>query len=109
VKRGDMVVIVAPGDVGKPRPAVVIQADDLGDQTTSVIVCPMSSEVVGTPLLRPIVEPSVQNGLRARSQIMTDKLVALRRDRIRQTIGTLEEEARERLDRALLIVLGLAR
>jgi mRNA interferase MazF len=109
VKRGDVVVIVAPGDVGKPRPAIVIQADELGDQTTSVIVCPMSSELVGTPLLRPIVEPSVQNGLRARSQVMTDKLVALRRDRIRQTIGTLEEEARERLDRALLIVLGLAR
>lgn len=109
MKRGDVVVIVAPGDVGKPRPAIVIQADELGDQTTSVIVCPMSSELVGTPLLRPIVEPSVQNGLRARSQVMTDKLVALRRDRIRQTIGTLEEEARERLDRALLIVLGLAR
>jgi mRNA interferase MazF len=109
VRRGDVVIVVIPGDLGKPRPAVVVQADEFGDKTKSVIVCPMSSELVGTPLLRPIVEPSVQNGLRARSQVMTDKLIALRRDRIRQTVGRLEEEARDRLDRALLIVLGLAR
>ena len=109
MKRGDVVVAVIPGDLGKPRPAIVVQADVLGEETRSVIVCPLSSEIAGTPLLRPIVEPSVENGLRVRSQIMTDKLIALRREGLRRTIGVLEEEARERLDRALLIVLGLTR
>jgi mRNA interferase MazF len=109
VKRGSVVVMVAPGDLGKPRPGIVVQAEGFGDSPLSVIVCPVSSDIVGTPRLRPIIEPSTQNGLRMRSQIMTDKLIAVRRDRIRQTIGTLEEETCERLDRALLLVLGLAR
>jgi mRNA interferase MazF len=109
VKRGSVVVMVAPGDLGKPRPAIVVQAEDFGDNPLSVIVCPISSDIVGTPRVRPIVEPSTKNGLRVRSQIMTDKLIAVRTDRIRQTIGVLEEEICEQLDRALLLVLGLAR
>ena len=109
MKRGSVVVMVAPGDLGKPRPAIVVQAEGFGENALSVIVCPVSSDIVGTPRIRPIVEPSSQNGLRVRSQIMTEKLIAVRRDRIRQTIGTLEEELCEQLDRALLLVLGLAR
>jgi mRNA interferase MazF len=108
VKRGSVVVMVAPGDLGKPRPAVVVQAEGF-ENPLSVIVCPVSSDIVGTPRIRPIVEPSTQNGLRVRSQIMTDKLIALRTERIRQAIGTLEEDICEQLDRALLLVLGLAR
>jgi mRNA interferase MazF len=109
VKRGDVVLIVAQGDVGKPRPGVVVQADELGDTTTSVLICPMSSDVSEFRRTRPIVEPSADNGLRARSQIMTDKLNALRRDRIRQVIGAIDASVLERLNTALLIVLGLAR
>jgi mRNA interferase MazF len=108
VKRGDVVLIVAAGDLGKPRPAVVVQADELGDQTTSVIICPMSSELGAAQTLRPIVGPSAATGLRLASQIMTDKIIALRRQHIRRVIGHLDAKARDALDRALLIVLGLA-
>jgi mRNA interferase MazF len=59
--------------------------------------------------LRPVVEPTANNGLRLRSQIMTDKINALRRDRVRQVLGSLDDEASEQLDSALLLVLGLAR
>ncbi len=109
MKRGTVAVMVAPGDLGKPRPAIVVQAEDFGDNPLSVIVCPVTSDIVGTPRLRPVVEPSTKNGLRVRSQIMTDKLIAVRKDRIGQTIGALEEEICEELGRALLLVLGLAR
>jgi mRNA interferase MazF len=109
VKRGDVVLVVAQGDMGKPRPGVVVQADDLGETTTSVLICPMSSDLTEFKRTRPLVEPSALNGLRVQSQIMTDKLNALRRDRIRQVIGALDAEALERLDTALLVVLGLAR
>jgi mRNA interferase MazF len=108
LKRGDLVLMVAPGDLGKPRPGVVVQADELGEGTTSVLICPMSSDVRGATRLRPVVEPAPGNGLRMRSQIMTDKLVAVRRDRIRNVIGQLDMPARNALDTALLIVLGLA-
>jgi mRNA interferase MazF len=109
VKRGDVVLIVAQGDMGKPRPGIIVQADELGDATTSVVVCPMSSEVTETHRVRPVVEPTAGNGLRLRSQIMTDKISALRRDRVRRVLGALDADASERLDTALLVVLGLAR
>jgi mRNA interferase MazF len=109
VKRGDLVILVIPGDLGKPRPGVVVQADELGDATTSVIVCPMSSDLAQATRLRPIVQPTTANGLQKASQIMVDKLTALRRDRIRRVFGHLDAGAIEQLDRALLLVLGLAR
>jgi mRNA interferase MazF len=109
VKRGDVVLVVAQGDMGKPRPGVIVQADELGDMTTSVLVCPMSSDLTEAHRLRPIVEPTSSNGLRLRSQIMTDKINALRRDRVRQVLGSLDNHTAERLDGALLVVLGLAR
>jgi mRNA interferase MazF len=109
VKRGDVVILVAQGDMGKPRPGVIVQADELGDTTTSVLVCPMSSDITEFHRTRPVVEPTASNGLRLRSQIMTDKINALRRDRVRQALGSLDSDASERLDSALLVVLGLAR
>jgi len=109
VKRGDVVVMVVPGELGKPRPGVVVQADELGNSTTSVLVCPVSSDVREGTYVRPIVAPTLDNGLRLTSQIMTDKLLALRRDRIRRVIGHLDPAARGALDRALLVVLGLTR
>ena len=109
MKRGDVVVLVAQGDIGKPRPGVIVQADELGASTTSFLVCPMSSDLRELKHTRPIIEPSAANGLYERSQIMTDKIDALRRDRIRRVIGSLEPDATERLNTALLVVLGLIR
>jgi mRNA interferase MazF len=111
VKRGDVVLMVVPGELGRPRPGIIVQADDLGDKTTTVLTCPLSSDVAGNPnpRIRPLVEPAATNGLRLRSQIMTDKMLSQRRERIRQVIGTIDSETRGRLDTALLIVLGLAR
>jgi mRNA interferase MazF len=109
VKRGDVVIVVAPGEFGKPRPAVIVQANELGDRTTSIIVCPLSSAVARGGRIRPVIEPTPGNRLRARSQIMTDKITALRRDRVRAAVGRLDPDQLADLDRALLIVLGLAR
>jgi mRNA interferase MazF len=109
VKRGDVVIAVIRGELGKPRLAVVVQADELGSKTNSVIICPMSSDLFDPSLLRPVIDPSAHNGLRHPSQIMTDKVMALARSRIRRVVGTLDKADRERLDRALLVVLGLAR
>jgi mRNA interferase MazF len=68
----------------------------------------MSSSIQESPRTRPVVEPDAHNGLRIKSQIMTEKVTPVRRDRVRRTIGKLDAPTRERLDRALLIVLGLA-
>ena len=108
MKRGN-VIIVPQGEFGRARPAVVVQTDELGDATTTVLMCPITSEVTEQLPIRPIIEPDERNGLRIRSQIMTDKMLAIRRERLRHVLGSIDLEASDRLDRALLIVLGLAR
>lgn len=69
----------------------------------------MSSHIDSANQLRPVIAPTVQNGLLVRTQIMTDKLNTLRRDRVKRVIGTLDSDGCERLNSALLLVLGLAR
>jgi mRNA interferase MazF len=101
--------MVAPSELGRPRPGIIVQADELGNDTTSVLVCPMSSDLSEFRRTRPVIEPSAENGLRLRSQVMTEKVVPLRRDRIRRVIGALDAESTETLNGALLLVLGLAR
>jgi len=108
VKRGDVVIILMQGDGGKPRPGIIVQSDRLNEAATSLLVCPLSSDIRKPGILRPIIEPTDANGLRLQSQVMIDKLSALSRDRIRQIIGTLDGDAMERIDQALLLVLGLA-
>jgi mRNA interferase MazF len=108
VKRGDIVLAVVPSELGRPRPGVVVQANEFNKELSTIFVCPISSDVQEDLLLRPIIEAKPPNGLRLRSQIMTDKMVALRRDRIRRVIGHLDSATSQELDRALLVVLGLA-
>ncbi len=106
--RGD-IVIVTQGELGRPRPVVIVQADELGEATASVLACPITSLLTEQLPIRPKVHADAGNGLRVPSQIMTDKLFAARRDRIRRTVGRLDALTLEQLDRALLVVLGLSR
>ena len=108
MKRGDLVVVAIQGDYGKPRPALVVQADLFNDTHASITVVPVTSTIVDTPLFRVTVEPSRRNGLRLISQIMVDKVTTVRRQRLGQTIGRLEEEAMLRVSRALALWFGIA-
>ena len=108
MKRGD-IIIVAYGELGRPRPAVIVQADELGNRTMTIVTCPVTSDVMENLAIRPVVEPSAANGLRLRSQIMTDRILAVPRERVRQVIGRVDLLTRARLDSALLLILGLGR
>ena len=108
MKRGDVVTVAASGDYGKSRPAVVVQTDALPPQHTSVVVCQMTSDGDDAPDFRIVVEPSPRNGLRARSHVMADKPVTIRRARIGKKIGHLDEDDIARLNVALAFVMGLA-
>jgi mRNA interferase MazF len=108
MKRGDIVLAVARGDYGKPRPAVVVQSDLFNATHASLLVCLLTSELVDAPLFRLTVQPSLDNGLQETSQVMVDKLLALPRGRLRERIGALEDEAMLALNRSLALILGLA-
>jgi len=78
IARGDVVLMVVPSDLGRPRPGIVVQANEISTGLSTIFVCPVSSDLQDRISLRPLIEVAPENGLRLRSQIMTDKLVALR-------------------------------
>ena len=88
--------------------AVAAVQDDRFDATDSITVCGFTSSNTDTPLARPLVELNDDNGLRSVSFLMTDKLTTVRKEKLRDRIGRLGADDIRRLDRALLVFLGLA-
>lgn len=105
--RGDLVTVALQGDMGKPRPALVVQADHFGG-LGSVTVLPVTGTLIDVPLLRIAVEPGGATGLARRSQIMVDKPQTPRRDKLGPVIGRLDDATMVTVNRALAIFLGLA-
>jgi mRNA interferase MazF len=108
MRRGDVVTVAVSGDYGKPRPAVIVQSDAFPASHASVIVCQVTSTLTDTRDFRVAVNPSGTNGLRVRSEIMVDKPVTVRRERVGQIIGRLASDDVGRLNSALAFVMGLA-
>lgn len=106
MKRGDLVTIAVSGDYGKPRPALVIQDDAFG-ALSAVTVLRLTSEVNDWPLFRVTIEPSAENGLRKRSQVMIDRAVALPREKVGQVFGRLGEADMLAVSRAFYHFCGL--
>jgi mRNA interferase MazF len=108
MRRGDLVTVAAAGDYGKPRPAVIVQTDAFPESHASVVVCQLTSDLVEAPDFRVTIEPKPENGLRRTSQVMADKPVTIRRERVGQKIGHLGNQDMARLGIALAFVFGLA-
>ncbi len=107
MSRGDVVIIAAPGDYGKPRPAVIVQSNAIPENHASVVICQMTSELAEADF-RITIEPGSETGLRVRSQVMADRPVTVRRERIGEQIGRLGAADMARLNVALAFVMGLA-
>jgi len=108
MKRGEIWTIAGGGDyTGKPRPAVIIQ-DDGFDATASITICAFTTDPTEAPLFRIPIEPSEKNGLRAPSRLMVDKITTVSKDRIGSPVDRLDDEDMVRLNRAILVFLGLA-
>src|SRR3984957_1510008 len=108
MNRGDVVTVPAAGDYGKPRPAVIVQTDALPAAHASVVVCKMPSDCSDVLDFRVTIEPTESNGLRVKSQVMADKPVTIRRERIGRRVGHLDDNDIGRLNIALAFVMGLA-
>ena len=106
MRRGDLVTVVTSGDYGKPRPALIVQADAYAEHP-SITVLPLTSELHDVPLLRVTVEAGEGTGLRLRSQVMVDKAVTVPRAKVGNMIGHLDEAALGNVDRALAVFLGM--
>jgi mRNA interferase MazF len=108
MERGEVWIVAGKeGYTGKPRPAVVVQEDDF-DATDSITVCPLTTSENEAPLFRLLVEPNERNGLRAPSRLMVDKITTVPKSKVGMQIGRLDDEDIVRLNRAMLVFLGLA-
>jgi mRNA interferase MazF len=92
---------------GKPRPAVIVQ-DDRFDATASITVCAFTTDPTEAPLFRLPVQPTEKNGLRQPCRLMVDKITTVSKAKLGSHIGRLGEEDIVRLNRAILVFLGLA-
>lgn len=107
MKRGDVWTLSGSGYIGKPRPAVIVQ-DDRFDATGSVTICAFTTDATEAPLFRLVVEPDDHNGLRVTSRLMVDKITTVPKGRLGACIGRLPAQDLVRLNRAIVVFLGLA-
>ena len=108
MRRGEIWSVSGGGDyAGKPRPAVIVQ-DDGFDATASVTICAFTTDPTEAPLFRIHVEPDDLNGLREPCRLMVDKITTIPKKRVGVQIGRLGDEDAIRMNRAILVFLGLA-
>jgi mRNA interferase MazF len=108
MRRGDIWTVAGGKDyAGKQRPVVIVQ-DDNFDATNSITVCAFTTDETEAPLFRLFVEPNERNGLRAPCRLMVDKITTVPKSKIGVHIGRLDDEDILRLNRAILVFLGLA-
>ena len=107
MRRGEIYTAASRGAyTGKPRPVVIVQ-DDRFNATASVTVCPLTTNPIEAPLARIDVEVSATTGLDQTSRIMVDKVTTMPRANLRERLGRLPQEDLMRLNRALVVFLGL--
>lgn len=108
MRRGEIWSVAGgPGYAGKPRPAVILQ-DDRFSGTLSITLCPFTTNPTPAPLFRLPVAPGETNGLEAQSSLMVDKIMTVPKAKISARIGRLDDEDLVRLNRAVVVLLGLA-
>ena len=108
MRRGDVWIASAGNDyAGKPRPVVIVQ-DDSFDATASITVCAFTTDQTDAPLIRLLIEPDEQSGLRLVSRLMVDKITTVPRSKLAKRIGRLNDQDIIRLNQSMLVFLGLA-
>ncbi|MFZ0802990.1 MAG: type II toxin-antitoxin system PemK/MazF family toxin [Terriglobales bacterium] len=108
MKRGEIWTVAGSKDyASKPRPVVILQ-DDRFDRTDSITICAFTTDPTDAPLFRLPIEPHANNGLRAECRLMVDKITSVPKTKIGMRVGRLGDEDMVRLNRAVLIFLGIA-
>ena len=108
MRRGDIWTVAGGKDyAGKPRPVVIVQ-DDNFDATDSITICAFTSDETDAPLFRLPVQPNERNGLRVACRLMVGKISTVPKTKVGVRIGRLDDEDILRLNRAVLVFLGLA-
>jgi mRNA interferase MazF len=108
MRRGEIWVVAGGKDyAGKPRPVVILQ-DDRFDATNSITICGFTTDPTYAPMFRLPIKPNEKNGLQTSCRLMVDKITTVHKSKIGRRIGRLDDEDIVRLNRAVLMFLGMA-
>jgi mRNA interferase MazF len=72
-----------------------------------VALCGVTTDPVQAPDLRPVLEPTDENGLHQSCRVMVDKISTVSSSSLGEHIGRLSADEMARVDYALLTFLGL--
>lgn len=111
-RRGD-IVLVRPhkreANQAVGRPALVVQGDAIDAEAyDSLVVCLITASSTHGGVCRIEIPASSATGLARPSEIMTEKLAAIPRAQVGDTIGRADAAVLRQVDRALLLLLDLA-
>lgn len=104
--RGEVWTVAGSGYASKPRPAVVVQSDDV-DTFDSTIVCLFTTDQSISGPMRVPLEPDGANGLAKPCSVMVEKVIAVRKAALGRKIGELSKSDMERISDALRMAMGL--
>lgn len=108
LSRGDIVLFADRGDyTSKPRPGVIVQSDFSLSESPAITLCGLTSHLIPDAPPRITVLPSEMNGLKQQCQIMVDRIATVRRERVRERIGSLERHLLDMLNTNLRLWLDL--
>jgi mRNA interferase MazF len=108
MKRGEIWIASGGADyAGKPRPVVIIQ-DEIAGDTKSITFCPFTTNEQDAPLFRLFITASRGSGLRNDCRLMVDKITTVPKAKMGTRIGQLDTDDMLRLNRAVILFLGLA-
>jgi mRNA interferase MazF len=104
VRRGDVFWVnldpVVGSEVGKRRPAVIVQNEAANASSATVTVVPLSTHV-GRVYPFQVRIPAGEGGLDRESKALCEQIRTLSRDRLLARIGSLEPARLDELRRAL--------
>jgi mRNA interferase MazF len=107
MRRGEIWTVAGgAGYAGKPRPAVIVQDDAFGD-TGSIAICGFTTNPTEAPMFRLPIRADARHQRHVDSHLMVDKITAVPRSRLGMRLGELDTADVLRLNRALLVFLGL--
>lgn len=107
MKRGEIWTAAGGADYsGKPRPVVIVQ-DERFDATRSITICAFTTTDIDAQDARVSIAPSATNGLKEHSSLMVDKITTIPRAKLGYLIGQLDRHDLDRVNRVLLVFLGL--
>lgn len=111
-KRGEVYLVnfdpTLGAEIQKTRPALILQNDIANRHSAITIVAAISSQFDGTLYPTEVLITAPQGGLRTDSVVLLNQIRSIDRRRLGRRLGALRPETMERVDRAILISMGLA-